>query len=101
MKQLFILLATFISLKAAAQQTDTTKYLDIDTVVINALGKTPLANLPYQIQRINLQRFQLTPRPQLMLQLMQLPSVSSISSGSGINKPVIRGLSFNQIQLFA
>jgi len=36
-----------------------------------------------------------------MQQLMLLPSVSSISSGVGINKPVIRGLSFNHIQLFA
>ncbi|MBC6492912.1 hypothetical protein BC349_17790 [Flavihumibacter stibioxidans] len=35
-----------------------------------------------------------------MHQLALLPSVSTISAGGGINKPIIRGLSFNQIQVF-
>ncbi len=101
MKKIFLLLAASISLEVTAQQTETKKYVDIDTVVISALGKRPVANIPYQLQRVNLKSFHTTPRPQLMQQLVQLPSVSSISSGSGINKPVIRGLSFNHIQTFA
>ena len=36
-----------------------------------------------------------------MNHLAQLPAVSMINGGNGINKPVIRGLSFNHIQLFA
>lgn len=101
MKQICLLMAVVVSMQTMAQQTEAIKYLDVDTVVISAFGKRPLANIPYQIQRINLQQYQTTPRPQLMQQLAQLPSVSSISSGVGINKPVIRGLSFNHIQLFA
>ncbi len=101
MKKIFLLLIVFISVKAMAQQNDTKKYQDIDTVMINALGKKPVQNIPYPLQRVNLRSFQTTPLPQMMLQLAQLPSVSRISSGTGINKPVIRGLSFNHIQLFA
>ncbi|MGE5108740.1 MAG: TonB-dependent receptor plug domain-containing protein [Sphingobacteriales bacterium] len=103
MKKISHLLLVLITTQAFSQQTDTDKkkYIEIDSVVITAFGKRPAKNIPYNIERVNLKKFQLTPRPQLMQQLLQLPSVSSISSGSGINKPVIRGLSFNHIQLFA
>ena len=101
MKKIIYLLFLLITLQTYSQQKDTSKYIEIDSVVITALGKRPAKNIPYNIERVNLKNFRLTPRPQLMQQLSQLPSVSSISSGSGINKPVIRGLSFNHIQLFA
>lgn len=91
----------FIAFNTTAQQNNAQKYLDLDTVMIVALGKKALVNIPYQVQRVNLKSLQTTPSPQMMIQLAQLPSVSRISSGAGINKPVIRGLSFNHIQLFA
>lgn len=72
-----------------------------DTVVISSLGRQPYRNIPYSITSVTLGGLYRTPRTQLMQQLTQLPSVSSISSGGAINKPVIRGLSFNHIQLFA
>jgi len=102
MKKLIFLLLLFVA-RQGFTQTDTgaNKYKQIDTVLITALGQKPAANIPYNLQRVNLNDYLHTPRPQMMLQLAQLPSVSSISSGSGINKPVIRGLSFNHIQLFA
>jgi iron complex outermembrane recepter protein len=101
MKKIFVFLMALVPLKMNAQQKEALQYIDVDTVYIKAFGQKPLANIPYQVQRINLKNFQATPRPQLMQQLVQLPSVSSITSGVGINKPVIRGLSFNHIQLFA
>jgi iron complex outermembrane receptor protein len=77
-------------------------YRQFDTVTItSALGRALYRNIPYSINSVNLLSLRKTPRPQLMNQLAQLPSVSSISSGDNINKPVIRGLSFNHIQLFA
>lgn len=102
MKKIIFLLP-LIAVQQVLAQTDTSanKYKQIDTVQIAALGQKSAGNIPYNIQRVNLNSYQRTPRPQMMLQLAQLPSVSSISSGSGINKPVIRGLSFNHIQLFA
>ena len=103
MKKIFFMLLLLPASQVFAQQKENYKknYIDIDTVVITALGERPASNIPYNIERINLKKLQLTPRPQLMQQLSQLPSVSSISAGTGINKPVIRGLSFNHVQLFA
>src|SRR4030095_358947 len=76
-------------------------YRVYDTVTITALGRQPLANIPYSIQRVSVLQLQKTPLRQLMLNLSQLPSVSTINCGIGINKPVIRGLSFNHVQMFA
>ena len=102
MKKIIFLLQLFAVQQGFAQSdTTTTKYKNIDPVLITALGQRGASKIPYNIQVVNLPAYLRTPMPQMMLQLAQLPSVSSISSGSGINKPVIRGLSFNHIQLFA
>jgi iron complex outermembrane receptor protein len=96
MKRLFSFLLVISYLNAAAQEN----YKQYDTVVITALQGQTYNKIPYSLQGVKLP-FQKTPRPQLMNHLTLLPSVSSISSGNGINKPVIRGLSFNHVQLFA
>jgi iron complex outermembrane receptor protein len=97
-----MLMAFTISVGAQTSNADTTpSYRLYDTVTITALGRQPIANIPYSIQRVNLLQLQKTPLRQIMLNLSQLPSVSMINCGIGINKPVIRGLSFNHIQLFA
>lgn len=97
------LLALLLSLAGMAQtnSSDTVLYKQFDTVTISALGKQAIRNIPYSIQRINIALLEKTPRTQLMNQLAQQPAVSIINGGNGINKPVIRGLSFNHIQLFA
>lgn len=106
MKKLFLIALLFCSLTAISQ-TDTSgrvgghSFVTYDTVTITALGRLAGNKIPFNIQSVNLRKLQLTPHPQLMQQLALLPSVSSISSGSNINKPVIRGLSFNHVQLFA
>ena len=102
MKKIFFLLMAIAAHEAFAQtNTDLIKYKNADTIQITAFDKKSAGNIPFNIQRISIKNYLLTPRPQLMQQLAELPSVSSISSGSAINKPVIRGLSFNHIQLFA
>ncbi|MBI3720495.1 MAG: TonB-dependent receptor [Sphingobacteriales bacterium] len=101
MKKIFYLLLLLITNEAFSQSDTSKKYIEIDSVVITAFGKRPIKNIPYNIERVNLKKLQLTPRPQLMQHLSQLPSVSAITSGGDINKPVIRGLSFNQLQMFA
>ena len=92
-----------VALSSFAQDRNDTvpSYKVFDTVTITALGKQRIANLPYSIQTVDISQLAKTPRRQIMLQLMELPSVSAINTGLGINKPVIRGLSFNHIQLFA
>src|SRR5690349_18378733 len=96
MKRIFSFLLVIFCLNAAAQEN----YKQYDTVVITALQGQTYNKIPYSLQGVKLP-LQKTPRPQLMNLLTNLPSVSSISSGNGINKPVIRGLSFNHVQLFA
>jgi iron complex outermembrane recepter protein len=104
MKQIFPAILLFCSFSAFSQmKKDTVSPLvhQYDTVVITAFGHQPYKNIPYSISGVKLSSFQKTPHTQMMQQLMQLPSVSSISAGGAINKPVIRGLSFNHVQLFA
>ncbi|HSB91819.1 MAG TPA: TonB-dependent receptor [Flavitalea sp.] len=103
MKRYFMLIAMLSPGLTSIAQLDSSTPLarTYDTVVITAFGKQLYKNIPYSIRGVDLRQLPKTPRLQLMHQLVQLPSMSSISSGSGINKPVIRGLSFNHIQLFA
>jgi len=104
MKRLTILVAVlFLVLTNTFGQSDTpfNSTRTYDSVVISAFGKQLYKNIPYSIESMDMTRFSKTPRLQWMNQLTQLPAVSSISTGGGINKPVIRGLSFNHIQLFA
>ncbi|MCU7552807.1 TonB-dependent receptor plug domain-containing protein [Chitinophagaceae bacterium LB-8] len=101
MKKTVLSVLLLNSFAALAQQTDSTRYLLYDTVTISALRRQLYQNTPFTIQQVNQWQWQLTPRPLLMNQLSRLPSVSAITSGNSIQKPVIRGLSFNHIQLFA
>lgn len=96
-----ILLSCFAAFSQTGRDSATQMIHQYDTVVITALGHQPYKNIPYSIAGVNLAAGQKTPHTQMMSQLMQLPSVSSISAGGAINKPVIRGLSFNHVQLFA
>lgn len=102
MKRVILLALGLIYFFVSNAQTDTGQLArTYDTVIITAFSKQLYKNIPFNIQAFDLQKYSKTPRLQWMQQLMQSPSVSSISSGAGINKPVIRGLSFNQVQLFA
>ncbi len=98
---LSLILLSLISFAQNKSADTSPVFKEYDSVTITALGRQAIINIPYSIQRVNLENLQKTPSRQVMLNLMQLPSVSSISQGISINKPVIRGLSFNHIQLFA
>lgn len=91
-----LLLCSGLSM-AQDKEPATTTY---DTVHIVALQGSTYKKIPFQVSTIDSKTMLRRPLPQLMNQLALLPAISSISSGGGINKPVIRGLSFNQIQLF-
>jgi iron complex outermembrane recepter protein len=99
MKYFFSVALLFITGMLSAQQ-ESPATTNFDTVYISALRGATLNKLPFSISTLKRADVLHRPLPQLMQQLALLPSVSSISSGGGINKPVIRGLSFNQIQLF-
>jgi iron complex outermembrane recepter protein len=103
MNKIILLICLFITGVASAQvdSLPQNNFRLYDTVVITALSGQSLRNIPYSIQRIDPSTLHLTPRTQLMQHLSLLPSMSAITQGAGINKPVIRGLSFNHIQLFS
>jgi len=102
MSKLLPLLTLLISQHVFAQNDSALKKnVNIDTVQIFALGKRPTNKIPISIEIFKIIQHLKTPGVQLMDQLAKLPSISVISLGNAINKPVIRGLSFNNIQLFA
>jgi iron complex outermembrane receptor protein len=104
MRSILIFVALFASAYGFAEKrtADTSKpYQLLDTVTITSLGNQPLKNIPYSLQRVALGAGRNVPHTHLMQVLNNNPSVNSISVGSGINKPVLRGLSFNHFQIFA
>ncbi len=58
-------------------------------------------NIPYAVNVVSKNELQSSGSPSLMDALSREPGVDKISLGAGINKPVIRGLSFNRILLYS
>ncbi|MEI6946467.1 TonB-dependent receptor [Paraflavisolibacter sp. H34] len=102
MKKTLLALLLLDAFSAFSQKIeDPDRYRAFDTVTIAALRRQLYRQTPFALQQVRLAKLQEAPRPLLMHHLSRLPQLSSISSGSGINKPALRGLSFNHIQLFA
>src|SRR6185369_14072340 len=75
--------------------------VSMEEVVVTS-NQTELArNIPYPINSIDPEEIQKSPQPTLMEKIAQLPGVDLISAGSGISKPVVRGLSFDRIVTYS
>lgn len=104
--------ATILGYKSVVQTLDLTTNLEVtismessttelEEVVITSNSSKLQDNIPYSVNVISKSELQATGSPSLMDALSKQPGVDKISLGTGINKPVIRGLSSNRILLYS
>lgn len=70
---------------------------NVTEIVVSAGKLTRVEETPYQIQTLKASEIANSGNVSLMDALTQVPGVEQISYGTGIGKPVIRGLSFSRI----
>ena len=83
---------------AVTMETSSTELEEV-TVTSNYV-KLP-DNIPYSANTVSLGEIRKYSSPSVMGNLSYQPGVDRITIGNGIGKPVIRGLSFNRIMLYA
>ncbi|AVR45412.1 hypothetical protein C7S20_09085 [Christiangramia fulva] len=94
------LLLTFIAFFTAwnfQAQTDTSKVNRLKTVLITAYKPKPLRELSTNISAIETDSLSFTGNYSLADMMESFPGVELLTTGPGITKPVIRGLSGNRI----
>ena len=98
-----ILSLLLVSATATAQHTtDSTdvfyKHLQLNEVTVTGLtGQTKLRDLPAPVSVVTSRELRATAAQNIVDAIAHQPGVSQISTGSGIAKPVIRGLSYNRV----
>ena len=102
-KKLIILPLLAVVVSVAAQDTaDTTdvffQHLELNEVVVTGLtGETRLSHSPAPVSLISNRDLHATAATNLIDAISRQPGVAQITTGSGISKPVIRGLGYNRI----
>lgn len=72
--------------------------IQVEEILVTSAGKlSRIEETPYQIKTIKADEIMQSGNVSLMDALAQVPGVEQISYGTGIGKPVIRGLSFSRI----
>lgn len=96
----------FSSIVKKIQLNETEIYVDIplsqetyitEELVISGGAISKKDESPLKIESMSLDAVRKTGSPTLMTAITQIPGVEQISFGTGIGKPVIRGLSFSRI----
>ena len=101
-KYIFLpLLAVSVSM-AAQDVADTTdvffQHLELNEVVVTGLtGETRISHSPTPVSIISNRDLHATAATNLIDAIAKQPGVAQITTGSGISKPVIRGLGYNRI----
>ena len=104
MKQtIFSLSLLCVSMASTAQtQPDTTdvffRHLKLNELVVTGVtGDTKLKNSSFPITIVSGKEIRSTASTNIIDAIAQQPGVSQITTGSGISKPIIRGLGYNRI----
>ena len=79
---------------------DTIIQMELDEVVVSTPFKESLKNNVLKVNKLNFNNLNNTKSINFSNSLLEIPGVSIISTGPGISKPVIRGLSSNRIIVF-
>ena len=74
---------------------------ELEEVIVTSNSSKLPDNIPYSVNVVTKDELNETGSPSLMDALSRQSGVDKISLGTGINKPVIRGLSFNRILLYS
>jgi iron complex outermembrane recepter protein len=69
----------------------------VDEIVVSAGRMSKISETPYQIQSIGADEINTSGNVSMMDALSEVAGIEQISYGTGIGKPVIRGLSFSRI----
>ena len=99
-RTLIILIGCCLTLTAAAQHTadSVQRHLNLNEVVVTGLtGTTRLRQSPAPVTVVSSAQLQQNASTNIIDALAHQPGISQVTTGSGISKPVIRGLGFNRV----
>ena len=74
--------------------------VELNEVVVSTPFKESLRNNVLSVSKLNLSNLNYIKRQNFSVSIQEIPGVSIISTGPGISKPVIRGLSSNRVTVF-
>ena len=95
-----ILFSTNTIISQILQKNDTIISVQLDEVVVSTPFKESLRNNELNVNKLNLKNLNYIKRQNFSSSLEEIPGISIISTGPGISKPVIRGLSSNRVTIF-
>ena len=99
----FMALLLFSTNKILSQNTqvnDSIISVDLDEVVVSIPFKESLKNNVLRVNKLNIKNLNYIKSQNFSKFLIEIPGVSLITTGPGISKPVIRGLSSNRVIVF-
>ena len=96
------ILASLVAIGQSVAEIDSTdlfyRHLDLkEVVVVGATGATKLKESSAPVSLVTAQQLNAVSSTNLIDAVASLPGVSQVTTGSGISKPVIRGLGYNRI----
>ena len=102
-KHAFVALVLFCTNNLISQNTqenDTIISVNLEEVVVSTPFKESLKNNVLKVNKLNFKNLNNTKSINFSKSILEIPGVSIITTGPGISKPVIRGLSSNRIVVF-
>ncbi|MBT6169462.1 MAG: TonB-dependent receptor [Flavobacteriaceae bacterium] len=102
-KYAFMALLLFCTNKILSQNTqvnDSIISVDLDEVVVSIPFKESLKNNVLRVNKLNIKNLNYIKSQNFSKSLIEIPGLSLITTGPGIAKPVIRGLSSNRVVVF-
>ena len=82
------------------KEKDTVLSIDLFEVIVSTPFKESVRNNVLKVSKLNLNSLNYIKRQNFSSSLLEIPGISIISTGPGISKPVIRGLSSNRVTVF-
>ena len=74
------------------------RHLDINEVTVTGLtGKSRMREMPTPVSIVTNRELQATASANIIDAISRRPGISQLTTGSGISKPIIRGLGFNRV----
>ena len=95
-----LLISTNTILAQNTQENDSIITVELNEIVLSTPFKESVKNNVIKINKLNLNNLNYIKRQNLSNAIQEIPGVSIISTGPGISKPVIRGLSSNRVTVF-
>ena len=95
-----LLISTNTILAQNTQENDSILSVELNEVVVSTPFKESVKNNVLRVSKLNLNNLNYIKRLNFSNAIQEVPGLSIISTGPGISKPVIRGLSSNRVTVF-